>query len=127
MVFILVSLKSTPSPIPRLHIGSGDWSWTIREWLKKRSKITGRHKRDGDSPRKSSRFRRLMIGVIGFTVLLIGVVMIVLPGPATLVIPLGLGILATEFIWARRLAEKVQGQLKEKGLRLFRWFKQRYL
>jgi tellurite resistance protein TerC len=37
-----------------------------------------------------------MIGIMGGTVLLIGVVMIVLPGPAILVIPAGLGILATE-------------------------------
>jgi tellurite resistance protein TerC len=71
--------------------------------------------------------RRVAIGVIGFTVLLIGVVMIVLPGPAIIVIPLGLAILATEFIWARRLLNRVRGQLKDKTLLPFRWFKQRYL
>jgi uncharacterized protein (TIGR02611 family) len=47
--------------------------------------------------------RRLVVAVIGCTVLAIGIIMIVLPGPAIVVIPLGLGILATEFIWARRL------------------------
>lgn len=47
--------------------------------------------------------KRLVIAVIGCTVLAIGIIMIVLPGPAIVVIPLGLGILATEFIWARRL------------------------
>jgi uncharacterized protein (TIGR02611 family) len=41
--------------------------------------------------------------VVGFTILLAGVAMIVLPGPAFVVIPLGLAVLATEFIWARRL------------------------
>ena len=45
--------------------------------------------------------KRLVIGLIGFTVLVIGVAMIVLPGPAIIVIPVGLGILATEFIWAK--------------------------
>ena len=45
--------------------------------------------------------KRLVIGLIGFTVLVIGVAMIVLPGPAFIVIPIGLGILATEFIWAK--------------------------
>ena len=47
--------------------------------------------------------KRVVVIVIGFTVLLIGIALIVLPGPATLVIPLGLTMLATEFVWARRL------------------------
>jgi uncharacterized protein (TIGR02611 family) len=71
--------------------------------------------------------RRLVMAVIGFTVLLIGIVMIATPGPSILVIPLGLAILATEFIWARRLLNKVKGPLKDKALRPFRWFKRRYL
>lgn len=53
--------------------------------------------------------RRAIVGVIGFTVLLIGVAMIVLPGPAFLVIPLGLAILATEFVWAEVLLKKAKG------------------
>jgi len=52
--------------------------------------------------------KRLLVAVIGFTVLTIGAAMVVLPGPAIIVIPLGLGILATEFIWARRLLKKVK-------------------
>jgi tellurite resistance protein TerC len=52
--------------------------------------------------------RRLIIFVIGGTVFLIGIAMIVLPGPAILVIPLGLAILATEFVWAKRLLDKVK-------------------
>lgn len=46
--------------------------------------------------------RRLVIGFFGLTVLLVGVAMIVLPGPAFIVIPVGLGILGIEFTWARR-------------------------
>jgi hypothetical protein len=45
--------------------------------------------------------------------------MIVLPGPAALVIPLSLGILTTGFIWARRLVKKIQGQLRKKSLHPF--------
>jgi tellurite resistance protein TerC len=71
--------------------------------------------------------RRVAIGVIGFTVLLIGIAMIVTPGPAILVIPLGLAILATEFVWARRLLNKVKGTLKDKALRPVHWFKLRFL
>jgi tellurite resistance protein TerC len=47
-----------------------------------------------------SPLRKLVIGIIGGTVLLIGVALIVLPGPAFIVIPIGLAILATEFAWA---------------------------
>ena len=45
--------------------------------------------------------RRIVIGVVGATVLLIGVVMLVTPGPALIVIPVGLAILSIEFTWAR--------------------------
>jgi tellurite resistance protein TerC len=46
--------------------------------------------------------RKVVVAVIGTTILLIGLVLIVLPGPAFIVIPIGLAILATEFVWARR-------------------------
>jgi len=52
--------------------------------------------------------------VFGFTVLAVGVVMIVTPGPGWLVILFGLGVLAAEFVWARRLLDR----LKKEGLRL---------
>ncbi len=58
--------------------------------------------------------RRLIILVIGLTVLAIGIALIVLPGPAFIVIPVGLAILGTEFVWARRLLQ----HLKDKGSRL---------
>ncbi len=47
--------------------------------------------------------RRYFVFVVGFTIVLIGVAMIVLPGPAVVVIPIGLAILATEFVWAKHL------------------------
>lgn len=52
--------------------------------------------------------KKLIISVIGFTVLLIGLAMIVLPGPAVIVIPIGLGILASEFIWAKKILKRVK-------------------
>lgn len=54
------------------------------------------------------KIKRVIVAVVGTTVLLIGIALLVLPGPAFLVIPLGLGILATEFMWARRLLTKVR-------------------
>ncbi|WP_083330791.1 PGPGW domain-containing protein [Halofilum ochraceum] len=47
--------------------------------------------------------RRLVIATVGTTVVLVGAVMFFTPGPAVVVIPLGLAILALEFVWARRL------------------------
>ena len=61
--------------------------------------------------------RRSVVAVIGFTVLLIGLAMVVLPGPAVIVIPLGLAILATEFVWARRLLEKARASIASRGPR----------
>lgn len=50
--------------------------------------------------------RKLIYSVLGITVLLIGIAMIVLPGPAVVVIPLGLAILAGEYAWARRIIRR---------------------
>jgi uncharacterized protein (TIGR02611 family) len=61
--------------------------------------------------------KRAVVAVIGFTVLLIGLAMVVLPGPAIVVIPLGLAILATEFVWAKRLLEKARTSIAGKGAR----------
>ena len=52
--------------------------------------------------------RRVIVSVVGATVLLIGIALLVLPGPAFIVIPLGLAILATEYAWARRWLKKVR-------------------
>ena len=55
--------------------------------------------------------KRLIVTVIGFTILASGIAMIVLPGPAIVVIPIGLAILATEFIWARNLLVTVKERI----------------
>jgi uncharacterized protein (TIGR02611 family) len=52
--------------------------------------------------------RRGLRIVVGFTLLLAGIVMIVTPGPGWLVILLGLGLLAAEFVWARRLMDRIK-------------------
>jgi tellurite resistance protein TerC len=54
------------------------------------------------------RLRRFLIGTIGLSVVLIGLVLIVLPGPAFIVLPLGFAILASEFAWARRVWRRGQ-------------------
>jgi len=52
--------------------------------------------------------RRVFLVIAGFTLLLAGVVMLVTPGPGMLAIFLGLGLLAAEFVWARRLMERIR-------------------
>jgi uncharacterized protein (TIGR02611 family) len=60
------------------------------------------------------RAKRLLKIVLGFTLLAIGAAMLVLPGPGWLTIGLGLVVLAAEFIWARRLLNR----LKEQAVKL---------
>lgn len=50
----------------------------------------------------------------GFTLLLLGIAMVFSPGPGVLIILVGLGILAAEFMWAKRLLN----HLKEQGVKL---------
>jgi uncharacterized protein (TIGR02611 family) len=57
--------------------------------------------------------KKLIIFVTGFTILTIGIAMIFLPGPAVIVVPLGLGILSTEFIWAARLLKSIKGKFQK--------------
>jgi len=64
---------------------------------------------------------RFIILVVGMTVLLIGIALLVLPGPAFIVIPIGLAILASEYAWARRWltlirtgARKAAGKIKRR-------------
>ena len=52
--------------------------------------------------------RRIVVAVIGGSILAIGIAMIVLPGPAIVVIPIGLGVLGLEFAWARYWLRKLK-------------------
>jgi uncharacterized protein (TIGR02611 family) len=52
--------------------------------------------------------RRIVVAVVGTTVLLIGVALLVLPGPAMVVIPIGLAILSLEFAWARHWLRRLR-------------------
>ena len=59
------------------------------------------------------RVKKLIVLVIGGTVLLIGLAMAILPGPAFIVIPAGLAILGLEFAWARRLLRKTRDLIRD--------------
>jgi uncharacterized protein (TIGR02611 family) len=57
--------------------------------------------------------KRIAIGIVGGSVLVVGLCMVVLPGPAFVVIPAGLAILGVEFAWARIWLKKVKTKSQE--------------
>lgn len=64
--------------------------------------------------------KRIAVTVTGFTVVIVGIVLIPLPGPGWLIVFGGLAILGTEYVWARRLlnyAKAKVGQAKDVVLR----------
>jgi uncharacterized protein (TIGR02611 family) len=75
------------------HVRRHPWLERLRE---ERARHLGR-----------SRFYRVPFALLGFTVVLVGVAMRVLPGPGLLVIAAGLAMLALEFAWAERWLERV--------------------
>jgi hypothetical protein len=64
--------------------------------------------------------RRVVVFIVGMTVLLFGVALLVLPGPAVLVIPAGLAILGLEFRWARRWMRRAREVIKSGETKLFK-------
>jgi len=59
--------------------------------------------------------KRISITVVGATVLVIGIVMIVTPGPAFVLIPVGLAILGLEFAWARLWLKRLRESLSARN------------
>ena len=59
--------------------------------------------------------KRIIVAVVGGTVLALGIALMVLPGPAFLVIPAGLAILAVEFAWARRWLRSARALLPRRS------------
>lgn len=59
---------------------------------------------------------RVLMIIVGFTLVLAGLAMLVLPGPAFVVIPVGLALLSLEFAWAERLLEQAieQGEVAKR-------------
>lgn len=65
--------------------------------------------------RARNRIIRFVWAIFGFLVVLVGLVMLVTPGPGLLVIVVGLGILALEFAWAERLLERTVDRMEQAG------------
>jgi len=85
-----------------------------RRWARWRDRLRGR--------RKTEFVYRIVVGVIGLAVLGLGILAIPYPGPGWAIVFVGLGILATEFDWARRLL----AYAKERYDKVMDWFHQRH-
>jgi uncharacterized protein (TIGR02611 family) len=86
------SAPAIPEPSPSPPIESVEMPKSFREMMHRRYK----------SKTAMQRIKRIVVTVVGGTVLALGIALIVLPGPAFIVMPGGLAILAIEFAWARR-------------------------
>jgi uncharacterized protein (TIGR02611 family) len=60
------------------------------------------------------KIKKLLVSILGFTILFVGIVLIVLPGPAFILIPLGLLILSYEYKWAQNLLNFVKRRFAKK-------------
>jgi uncharacterized protein (TIGR02611 family) len=69
--------------------------------------------------------RKIVIGVFGGTLLLLGVALLVLPGPGWLIIAVGIGVLATEFVWAQRVMDRTRGTASSVKDRVIAWWRAR--
>lgn len=112
---MLLGLESLPAVAFLWLAGAVLVSWAAAETYSRLTAIQS--EADGNILNRMSttfrlRFiRKVFVAIAGFTVLLIGIAMIVLPGPAFIVIPLGLAILATEFVWAQALLHKAKSMI----------------
>lgn len=57
--------------------------------------------------------RKVAVGALGFPVVLVGIALLVLPGPGLLVILVGLIIISWEFDWAKRYVDMLRDRLNK--------------
>lgn len=62
--------------------------------------------------------KKLIVLIVGLTIVMIGVALLVLPGPGLVTIVLGLGILSLEFVWAKHLFKKAKTYSKDQFERI---------
>lgn len=60
--------------------------------------------------------KRIVVTIVGLSILVIGIVMIIAPGPALILIPVGLAILGLEFAWARHWLKRLRQGISSRNL-----------
>jgi uncharacterized protein (TIGR02611 family) len=78
----------------------------MEEQRRPRPKLIEKLEARRETHRERSRLFRIGFGIVGMLVLIGGLIMLVTPGPAFVLIPIGLAMLSLEFVWAERLLEK---------------------
>ena len=86
-----------------------------RRWARWRDRLRER--------RRAEFVYRIVVGVVGLVVLAVGILAIPYPGPGWAIVFIGLGILATEFDWARRLL----AYAKERYDKAMDWFHDQHI
>ena len=86
-----------------------------RRWARWRDRLRER--------RKADFVYRIVVGVVGLVVFAVGILAIPYPGPGWAIVFIGLGILATEFDWARRLL----AYAKERYDKAMDWFHRQHI
>ena len=86
-----------------------------RRWARWRDRLRQR--------RRAEFVYRIVVAVIGLAILAVGILAIPYPGPGWAIVFVGLGILATEFDWARRLLAYARARYDK----VMEWFKRQGL
>ena len=60
--------------------------------------------------------KRIVVSIVGVSILAVGIVMLVTPGPAVVFIPVGLAILGLEFAWARAWLKRLRKGLSSRNM-----------
>jgi len=68
------------------------------------------------------KIKATVLTVIGFACLLIGLIFIILPGPAFLLLPVGLALLSLEYDWAKVWLRRCQRWMRKSAVQLDKWF-----
>lgn len=66
---------------------------------------------------------QVFVAIAGIVTILVGIILLLLPGPGSVVIVAGIGILATEFIWAKQLMTRIRIWVKQQLRRWKNWKK----
>ena len=69
-----------------------------------------------------NKMKETALALLGFSLVAIGIVFILLPGPAIIFLPLGLAILSLQYDWAKIWLRKCQRMMRKSAVQLDKWW-----
>lgn len=90
---------------------------SVQRWIDRFWRLRGRAQRG----RVGRLAWKIAVGLLGFLIIVTGIVLLPLPGPGWLIIFAGIGIWATEFAWAGRLLEWTKLKVRAVTGWMLRW------